>query len=68
MEKSIGWIRAHAGEFIFRSAPSWILATALMPIAQPGEGYKVVRRLIELWRSPRLGADRTSGITIRRTK
>ena len=31
------------------SVPSWILATALVPVARPDEDFRVIRRVIELW-------------------
>jgi hypothetical protein len=31
-------------------APSWLLAVILQIIARRGEGYRVVRKTIELWR------------------
>jgi hypothetical protein len=50
----ISWIK-RVGAFVFMLAPLWLLAVILQIIARRGEGYRVVRKTIELWREQHRG-------------
>ena len=43
-------IRRRVGPLILTHMPSWMLAGALMPVARSDESFRVVRRLVQLWR------------------
>jgi hypothetical protein len=53
MERSTRRICRHVGRLIFRSVPSRIPATLMLPIAHPDESFGTTRRLIELWQHKR---------------
>jgi len=50
LEGPVVWARRRVGALTIVFAPSWDLAAALMPLAQSGESFCSVRRLIKLWR------------------
>jgi hypothetical protein len=50
LEGPVVWARRRVGALTIVFAPSWDLAAALMPLAQSGESFGSVRRLIKLWR------------------
>jgi hypothetical protein len=43
--------RSRVGIRTLAFVPSWMLAVVLAPLAGADEGYRVVRRTIELWRA-----------------
>ena len=50
LEGPVVWARRRVGALTFVFAPSWVLAAALMPLAQSSESFGSVRRVINLWR------------------